>query len=396
MNSPHLILSETDSDLKSEKGPKIVRKSSGKLLIKSPTNLESKKNNENEKILSPRNYKMKSNEINIITKLNEDKINEKKSKERPLSPRNVRMELKEDEKESENQELFSNTKKRSTINSEERPNSSKNPKMEVPISSLPSETDNDKKDEPKSSSSPSSGIGENDKRKTKRRKKTINLIATQIGKIPDYDSYSELEKVRAWTALENRLDELQAVHTDWDIQNPDPQKETLKQCHHRYIQYLNDHKREKFIAENSENYIVGMVIFWLLLEVICTMIFNLPAGGYTMLQFSMIHRYEDILVDIGEEAWELKGKGKKKRGTFWDIIMGSLLVALGFVLFNFFLRGLGEEYAQRISGKLITMLIGNVADGEGSIFKMTGVADVIKTVKGLMSGDLSVLTGLLG
>jgi hypothetical protein len=364
----------SSSGSNSEKGPKIVR--NHKKTEEPPSNIDLGRPK------SPKNPRMSF-----------DTTNENMGDNMGLlSPRSPKMTI----------EKITNDNESNRVSIKERPNSPKNPRMSVPPD-VEKEKEKEKEkqqSEPLKSERidppPSESPKGNKSRKNKRRKKPATLIATQIGKVPDYESYSELEKTRAWTALENRLDDLQALHSDWDIGDPDPEKETLTKCHHRYIQYLNDHKREKFIAENSENYIIGMVIFWLLFEVICTMILNLPAGGYTMLQFSMMHRYEDILVDIGEEAWELKGKGKKKRGTFWDIMWSSLVVGIGFVAFNFFLKGLGEDYAQRISGKLVTMLVGNESEGGNNTFKLAGVAEVFKTLKGLMNGDLSVLGSLLG
>src|SRR5438105_2662310 len=134
-----------------------------------------------------------------------------------------------------------------------------------------------------------------------------------------------------------------------------------------------------------------MVIFWMVFEIICVGM-GLPAGGYMMLQFSMLNRYEDILVDIGEEKWEKRGGEKQKRGTVADIVWGSLIMGVGFVLCKFLLQGFGEENAQKISNKLINMLVGDEQLDNSTVFRLTGVADVFKQVRGIMNGDF---TGLM-
>ena len=105
-----------------------------------------------------------------------------------------------------------------------------------------------------------------------------------------------------------------------------------------YERYL----RQLYIDRSANDYSIYIIILFIVIEFLGTKVLGLPLTGYTINQLSMMHRYERLLIELGE-------KNYSGMGTGWPveirIILLSLFNAFVFLLVTSLCSHMGPEVA---------------------------------------------------
>lgn len=204
--------------------------------------------------------------------------------------------------------------------------------------------------------------------------------------IPDYSTYSDIDKAKQWAVLDDRFARLkQSLPDDYPIRMPDPEKETLEECHARYNQLIENYQKNKFINDEMDKYRFYLICFWAVIEVVLLLFGVTSANGYTNLQLMMASQYDFTLMELGEQTWEEMG-GSSSSSPIYDILSSSVFTMVIFVILKCVTSFLGEEMSNKSTNYIMGKMLENRKAKEGS--SLFGIGDIFNLI-----GDLKNMTG---
>jgi hypothetical protein len=168
---------------------------------------------------------------------------------------------------------------------------------------------------------------------------------------PDYASMSESQQNYWRRDFSSRFETLRRNNPTIRIDDPS-EDFSLDQVHDHYEKYVKQIK----IMLDSNQWKTYLVIFFLSIEVFGVKILGLNFSGYTMSQLKIINRYEELLIELGEQQY-VQG------GSNWPIeariLIMCLFNALIFILVKYLSKWLGgDSMAGTIQTIIDSLLIG--------------------------------------
>lgn len=209
-------------------------------------------------------------------------------------------------------------------------------------------------------------------RTTKKNRKPYIRPSQQP--IPDYSNYSNLDQIKAWAVLEDRYTRIKrSLPDDYPVTMPNPEKETLSECHVRYNQLIENYQKNKFIDDETDKYRFYLVCFWAVIEVVLLLFGVTSANGYTNLQLMMASQYDFTLMELGEQRWDEIG-GVSSSSPIYDILSSSIITMVIFIILKLLTSFLGEESSTKSTNFIMGKMMERHKAKEGS--SLFGVGDI--------------------
>jgi len=173
--------------------------------------------------------------------------------------------------------------------------------------------------------------------------------------VPNYSAMSSEEQAQHRANFRTRFGILRNAWPNYHI--PDvPDDLPLEQIHAQYDIYV----RHIHISRDVDQYKVYLVIMWLLIELFCIKI-GLNIGGYTVSQMRSMHKYERLLIELGETNYKTSG-GEAGVQSSWPvevrIFFMALVNAVTFIIIKMLAGYIGEGMANTIVDGLSSYLSG--------------------------------------
>jgi len=190
---------------------------------------------------------------------------------------------------------------------------------------------------------------------------------------PNYSSMTPEEQTRMRNSFDGKFDTLRISFPTWQVTTP-PATSSLDHIHDVYENYV----RKIVVSINSSQWKIYLVIMFLFIEVVGIKVFSLDMRGYTMSQVRTMHRFDQILVELGEKYYV---QGPSNWPVEARICLMAGFNALVFVIIKYLCRYAGEGYAEPIQGAIDTFL------GGGPTFQPAARDDVgIPIPPGMQTG----------
>lgn len=223
--------------------------------------------------------------------------------------------------------------------------------------------------------------------------------------IPNYEGYSNLDQIKAWAVLDDRYARIKrSLPENYPVEMPNPEKETLSECHARYNQIIENYQKNKFIDDETDKYRFYLVCFWAVIEVVLLLFGVTSANGYTNLQLMMASQYDFTLMELGEQRWDEIG-GVSSKSPIYDILSSSVITMVIFVILKLLTSFLGEEISLKSTNFIMGKMMDRNKAKEGS--SLFGVGDIFGLLSDLRSaasnpadagggGLINLITRLVG
>lgn len=216
-------------------------------------------------------------------------------------------------------------------------------------------------------------------------------------RIPDFSDLDETEISQMWTNLEHDFNKIRRLNPDSEISMPDPDTESLEQATARKNQFLFEMRKDEFIEGKVDEYQMGLLIMWIVTEIVLIYFFHINANGYTDLQMMCSSQYDRILLEMGEEKWKKQGR-RVKSDPGYTLVTSSLKIAGLYAGLRFLTARLPPDFAEKACQFAVKKLTKSKKEGGGFGGALSGIKDFVDTFQDLKTqmtdgGDMMGLVG---
>lgn len=152
---------------------------------------------------------------------------------------------------------------------------------------------------------------------------------------PNYDSMSTEEQNNMRVIFKAKFGKLRIDHPSMNIQDP-PETYTLDQIHDVYHNYV----KQIVISMNSDQWRSCLVLFFLGIEFFGIKVLGLDFRGFTMAQVKSMHRYDSLLVELGEKYYSQGASSWSVEHRFMAMAGFNAII---FVIIKFISEYIGGE-----------------------------------------------------
>jgi hypothetical protein len=207
----------------------------------------------------------------------------------------------------------------------------------------------------------------------------VNDLMNDPGKI-DYSLEQDEVRVACYESFKNKFQALSLNYPDRGITFPEGK--SLNKIHDAYHSII----KSIYVNMNLGQIQLGYIIVLMAIEFVCVKAFNIPLAGFTKMELKRMHRYNQLMVELGETFYSTGG-------AEWPIewrILGTLVMNIVIFISLKFL-------AQYVGGESMTEVIRNAVDKvlDNPVTKdniETGTASKNTTADGLGS----MMEGMMG
>jgi hypothetical protein len=182
---------------------------------------------------------------------------------------------------------------------------------------------------------------------------------------PNYKDLPPEDQARALVDFQIKFGALQRYFPQYNIKIP-TENDDLDVLYAQYERYL----QQTHVDQDVPQYKVALILLFIGIEWIGTKVFGLPISGYTISQMKSMHRYERLLMELGEKQYTSFGSG-------WPveirILMIALLNAAFFVILQYASSSLGQGAVTIIQDFLSNIFSGAPASSNPSDIGASGV-----------------------
>ena len=168
-----------------------------------------------------------------------------------------------------------------------------------------------------------------------------------------FDDITESEEARLRASYNLKFNSLHEMWPNMEIPT-NLSSQTLDQIDAQYKQYL----KHIHISNGCEKNKMFLLISWLIIELVCVK-FGLDAGGFTIAQMNSMNKYEVLLVELGENSFQVSGTADFT--SKWPIEMRILFLSLGNVVLTIIVKTLakwvGSESLASSAVELLTAFV---------------------------------------
>lgn len=203
----------------------------------------------------------------------------------------------------------------------------------------------------------------------------VNDLINDPGKI-DYNLEQEEVRNACIETFKSKFQNLKLNYPEHGIEFP--QGKSLNKVHDTYHSII----KSIYVNMNLGQLQLGYIIVLMAIEFVCVKAFNIPLAGFTKLELKRMHRYNQLMVELGENLYSV-GSGS------WPIewrILGTLLMNIVIFIALKFLSGY-------VGGDSMTDVIRNAVD---QVLDNPVTKDNIETGVGKTSGSSSTTSSGLG
>jgi len=172
----------------------------------------------------------------------------------------------------------------------------------------------------------------------------VNDLITDPGKI-DYNLEQEEVRTACMETFKSKFQNLKLNYPEQGIEFPEGK--SLNKIHDSYHAII----KSIYVNMNLGQLQLGYIIVLMAIEFVCVKAFNVPLAGFTKMELKRMHRYNQLMVELGENLYSV-GSGS------WPIewrILGTLLMNIVIFIALKFLAGY-------VGGESMTDVIRNAVD----------------------------------
>jgi len=204
----------------------------------------------------------------------------------------------------------------------------------------------------------------------------VNDLINDPGKI-DYNLEQEEVRTACVETFKSKFQNLKLNYPEHGIEYPEGK--SLNKIHDTYHSII----KSIYVNMNLGQLQLGYIIVLMAIEFVCVKAFNVPLAGFTKMELKRMHRYNQLMVELGENLYSV-GSGS------WPIewrILGTLLMNIVIFIALKFL-------ATYVGGESMTDVIRNAVD---QVLDNPVTKDNIETgAAGKQSAPSSTTAGGLG
>lgn len=210
-----------------------------------------------------------------------------------------------------------------------------------------------------------------------------------VKEMPEYDSMSPKERAAHRSDFMTKIGTIRRAHEDLKIPQVDPNI-SLDELHILYHGYLHD----VFIRKEADKYKLYLSVFWLFIEIGCKK-YGIDIPGFTKAQMAASHKYEMLLMELGEEkysATNASGSANK-----WPVeirlVFMTIINAVAFGVMSHLCKWFSKDDAHSIMEEFTNMLSGNtktpeeIALGKDTQRSGIGMSDIIGMATNIFAGN---------
>lgn len=234
--------------------------------------------------------------------------------------------------------------------------------------------------------------------KKKKKKKKEKLERRKVA-VPDFDSYTELEKVQARAEYDTQLATLRELLPECDI--PESSRElSLEVLHVQITVYSNHVKKKEKVKAGIYKYRIYAAISWFLVELLAKRMGFGNMEGFVKYQMKYINSYESLLEELGEKELTDEGEdqgllGYKQWSPEARFVAFTIFNALTFVAIKILAGWLGEATAEKTVHGFLDFL-NNAGNGEAQEGQNADMGSSLLNMFTNGNLDLGGLIGSLG
>jgi hypothetical protein len=171
----------------------------------------------------------------------------------------------------------------------------------------------------------------------------INTGMTSMPRMPirpDYVNMDPLMQQEMRVQFRVKFGTIRTNYPQYNIQEP-PEGSSLDTIHNWYESYV----RQIVIAMNSNQWMLYLYIALLAIEVIGIKVFKLNFSGFFKSQMRIVHRYQTLLVELGEKYYSPTGSSWSVEAKLIFLCLGNAVV---FIVVRYLASFLGAGIADTI------------------------------------------------
>lgn len=210
----------------------------------------------------------------------------------------------------------------------------------------------------------------------------VNDLINDPGKI-DYNLEQEEVRNACIETFKSKFQNLKLNYPEQGIEYPEGK--SLNKVHDTYHAII----KSIYVNMNLGQLQLGYIIILMAIEFVCVKAFNIPLAGFTKMELKRMHRYNQLMVELGENLYSV-GSGS------WPIewrILGTLVMnILIFVALKFLAGYVGGESMTEVIRNAVDQVLDNpvtkdnIETGNIGTQSSTAGGGLGSMMEGMMSG----------
>jgi len=177
----------------------------------------------------------------------------------------------------------------------------------------------------------------------------VNDLISDPGKI-DYNLEQEEVRIACIEKFKTKFQNLKLNYPEHGIEFPEGKN--LNKIHDSYHSII----KSIYVNMNLGQLQLGYIIVLMAIEFVCVKAFNIPLAGFTKMELKRMHRYNQLMVELGENLYSV-GSGS------WPIewrILGTLMMnVVIFVALKFLSNYVGGESMTEVIRNAVDQVLDN-------------------------------------
>ena len=208
----------------------------------------------------------------------------------------------------------------------------------------------------------------------------VNELISDSGKV-DYNMEPKEVRDLCMETFKTKFQTLKINYPEQGIEFPEGK--SLNKVHDKYHAIY----KTIYVNMNLGQFQLGYIIILMAIEVVCIKAFNIPMSGFTQMEAKRIHRYNQLMVELGESMYSTGGGS-------WPLewrIAGSILMNIAvFIAIKFLSKYVGGESMTDVIRNAVDNILDNPVTKEdiesGNINKQKQDTGLGGMMDGLMGG----------
>lgn len=210
----------------------------------------------------------------------------------------------------------------------------------------------------------------------------VNDLINDPGKI-DYNLEQEEVRTACIETFKAKFQNLKLNYPEHGIEFPEGK--SLNKIHDTYHSII----KSIYVNMNLGQLQLGYIIVLMAIEFVCVKAFNIPLAGFTKMELKRMHRYNQLMVELGENLYSV-GSGS------WPIewrILGTLIMNIViFVALKFLASYVGGESMTEVIRNAVDQVLDNpvtkdnIESGNIGTKSTTAGGGLGSMMEGMMSG----------
>ena len=189
----------------------------------------------------------------------------------------------------------------------------------------------------------------------------VSSFDTHFGMKPDFEHMSDIDRHAFLIDMVTALENLYKGYDHVKFETIDTSDRSVAKLEMLYKSWTRLDKKEK-IEARVQQYRVYLLVYFFLLELICTYVLKLDADKFTEKQWKNVHIYDKAIYQLADQTMEGFSEGWPPLVVIGVYGVGYLAV---YIFFNFLSSMVGDTMANGLQDMLTDYMWGNNVENSG-------------------------------